>query len=61
MNEELTRINRTLLAEMTGMHVSVISRFLTGQRVPDFHQARKMADALGVPLDELYRLLYAKD
>ena len=51
-------INRSDLARRTGINVSTISRIINGKRVPDFHQAKKIADALEMPLDVLYRVLY---
>ena len=51
-------INRSDLARRTGINVSTISRIINGKRVPDFKQAKKIADALEMPLDTLYKVLY---
>lgn len=51
------RINRTEIAKRTGMDVTVISRFFNRRRTPDLEQAKKIADAMSVSLDELYRIL----
>lgn len=58
MDNSVMRISRKVLADKTGMHKSIISRFLTGKRIPDFKQAKLMADALEMSLDELYATLY---
>ena len=58
MNETMVRISRTEVAKKTGMDVSMVSRFLNGRRVPNAHQLKKMAEALGMSLDELYQMLY---
>ncbi len=51
-------INYTEVSRRTGIDVSVISKIFNRKRVPNFQQAKKMADAMGVSLDELYRILY---
>jgi transcriptional regulator with XRE-family HTH domain len=53
------QINRSDIARKTGLHLSAISRFLSGDRIPNFKQAKMVADAMGVSLDELYRILYS--
>ena len=52
------QLNRSEIARKTGLHLSAISRFLSGDRVPNFKQAKVVADAMGVSLDDLYQLLY---
>ena len=59
MDESITRISRAEVARRTDMDIATISRFLTGKRVPDAHQLRKMAAAMGMSMDELYKMLYS--
>jgi transcriptional regulator with XRE-family HTH domain len=62
MNETVASINRTELAQKTGMDVSAISRFLTGKRGHyGLERAKKIADALDMSLDRLYDLVHTAD
>lgn len=47
------KITQKALAEKTGYHVNIISRWETGLQIPNLRSAIDIADALGVTIDEL--------
>ena len=47
-------LNSTELAERTRMSKTTISHYTSGRRIPSEMNAKKLADALGVTVDELY-------
>ena len=48
---ELMHLSRTQLAEKTGLTVSAISKFESGERAPNLESLNKLADVLGVSVD----------
>ena len=50
---ELMRLSKTQLAEKTGLTVSAISQFESGERDPNLDSLNKLADALEVSVDYL--------
>ena len=50
-------VNRSELARVLKIDVSMTSRVLTGQRTPRLTTFKKMADYFGVSMDELFVLL----
>lgn len=45
------------ISTRTGLSISYISRCLRGERQPRLHNAKLLADALGLTLDDLYKKL----
>ncbi|MHA1951819.1 MAG: helix-turn-helix domain-containing protein [Candidatus Thorarchaeota archaeon] len=45
------------ISEKSGMSVSYISRILKGERIPRVHNFKKIADALKMSMDLLYKKL----
>ena len=54
----LDTVNRTALARVVGIDVSVISRLLRRQRTVQVHTFKRIAGALGMTMDDLYGMLY---
>jgi transcriptional regulator with XRE-family HTH domain len=52
-------INRTAMGRALGVNTAHISRICSGQAQPSLELARRMAEYLGVTLDELSHLLQA--
>ena len=50
---ELMKLSKTQLAEKTGLTISAISQFESGERDPNLESLNKLADALGVSVDYL--------
>lgn len=50
--DEAVRINE--LARKTGMDKSTISRIMSGKAMPSLPTAKKIADGIGLSLDELH-------
>ena len=57
----LKDINRSRMAEATGIDVGHASRVLSGQRNPSLGLAKRIADYLKISLDELYRMLFPEE
>lgn len=52
-----SKINNTSkveIATIADMSVSYVTRVLNGQRIPRVHYFKRIADALGVSMDNLY-------
>ena len=49
-------LSQKALAEECGLPQSYISRFLNGKQIPTNGQAYQIADALGVEVDEIFKL-----
>ena len=47
----------TQIAKDTGISVSYISRVFSGERIPRVHYFKRIADAMGLTLDQLYAKL----
>ena len=52
--------NRSLLSRTSGMDRRHVARILSGQEVPMLPTAKRIADAMGISLDELYKQLKAQ-
>ena len=50
---ERRRISRKALAELCGLSKNAVARYERGERVPDIHPARALADFFQITLDEL--------
>jgi len=56
--ENVTQVE---LAEKLGIHQQTISRYEAGKKIPQVDTAARIADALGVTLDELVIIREAKE
>ncbi len=56
--EPLKTINQSAAARALGINVSNVSRILRGERIPHVVTMKRLADYLGLTLDELYALLH---
>jgi transcriptional regulator with XRE-family HTH domain len=55
---EKTGISQSNLAQMVGCSTSQISEYISGRsHEPTLSRAKKIADALGVPLDEMISMM----
>lgn len=54
---DLATVNRSAMARALKVDLAHISRILSGKRTPSLELAMRMAQYLGVSLDELCRLL----
>lgn len=47
------KLTRSQLAQLVGVTASAIGMYETGRRVPNVSMARRLADALGVLVDQI--------
>ena len=50
------RMGQRDLSEASGIHVTVLSRYMTGRNLPDFRNLRRMCIALNCSMEELTEL-----
>jgi len=61
MPTDLRDVNRNAMGRALGVNIAHVSRILSGQARPSLDLARRMAEHLGISLDELSRLLQAEE
>lgn len=54
---DVSQINRTALAKATGTDLAHISRIFAGKAHPSLPLARKMAELLGISIEDLCKVL----
>lgn len=53
---EEKKMSQAKLASLVGVKQVTISQYENGSRKPDLTKAKKMSDALGISLDDFFRL-----